>query len=373
MKCYIKRALAICLILVIAFSFFVLTQNHVDHNTLRIQGFYQEEKNSLDVVLIGASDVFTGFSPGLAYGEYGFTSYPYAVDSNTINFFKSQIEEVLKYQKPKCIIVETTGVRDAYDRSLGDEQLAVMRQYTDVMPLSHNKTDTLNEFVSKGKLTYYVPALAHCGKAENIENTIVKYSQKFRGFTYLKGITTSNSKQSYDKILDVNDDLDTMALSDMTYTALDNLLDYCDSLDCKIVFVRFPHRITDEDGHNKLKQHNEIGRIITDRGFDFYNFDHAVDEIGLDLENDFYSDSHLNAHGQIKLTRYLSELLIHRYDIGKSDLSQKNVERWNTSYEYTELFYQYYDFHENDPEKSVWYETPGLIKQLDLLRNNQGS
>ena len=90
MKCYLKRAVSIISILLIALSFFVVTQNHVDHNTLRIQGFYQEEDNSIDVVMIGASDVFTGFSPGLAYGEYGFTSYSYAVDANNIDFFKSQ-------------------------------------------------------------------------------------------------------------------------------------------------------------------------------------------------------------------------------------------------------------------------------------------
>ena len=371
MKRYIKRTIAIVSILIIAFSAFVITQNHVDHNTLRIQGFYQEEKDSLDVVLIGASDVFTGFSAGLAYGEYGFTSYPYAIDSNNGVFFKSQIEEVLKYQNPKCIVIETTGIRESFDKELSDEDLAVMRQYTDIMPLSGNKINTINEFVRKDKLSYYIPALAHCGKKENFENTTVKYSQTFRGYTYLKGITSTNSKQEYDKILDVNDDLKCLALSDTTYSVLDDLLDYCETLDCKVIFVRFPHRITDEEEHDKLKQHNEIGRIISERGFEFYNFDHAIDEIGLDLEKDFYSDSHLNVHGQIKLTRYFSDILTKQHDIGKSELSQKNTERWNNSYEYTKLFYQYYYLHENDSEINVWYETSDLIKQLDSLKETQ--
>ena len=126
-----------------------------------------------------------------------------------------------------------------------------------------------------------------------------------------------------------------------------------------------------KDEHNKLKQHNEIGRVISERGFDFINFDHAVDKIGLDLENDFYSDSHLNAHGQIKLTRYFSGILSKQYIVGKSDLSNENSDRWNKSYEYTKLFYEYYKLHENDSVITVWYETPQLIKELEALKQRQ--
>lgn len=370
MRKFLKRAFSISSILVIAFFFFVNTQNHVDHNTLRIEGFYQEEKNSIDVAMIGASEVFTGFSSGLAYGEYGFTSYPYAIDSNNGKMFISQIKEILRCQKPKCIVIETAGIRDTFDKKLTDEQLAIMRQYTDVMPFSDNKIDIINEFAGKDKLSYYVPALAHCGKPENFENTIERYTQKFKGCTYLKGITTTNSKQKYDRILDVNNDLKTKALSDTTYSTLNDLLDYCEKLDCKVIFARFPHRITDEDGYDKLKQHNEIGRVIKERGFDFINFDHAIQEIGLDLENDFYSDSHLNAHGQIKLTKYFGGILSNQYGIDISALSQQNKERWDKSYEYTKLFYKNYDLHENDPVSSFWRETPELIKELDSLKQN---
>lgn len=368
MKRYIKRTLSICLILVIAISLFVLTQNHVDHNTLRIDGFYQEEKNTLDLVFVGASDVFTGYSAGLAYGEYGFTSYPYAVDANNFRFFKSQIKEVLQYQHPECLIIETTGITGAFTDSLDDEQLAVMRQYTDVMPLSGNKTDTINEFVAKDKLSYYVPALAHCGKINNFEDAIVRCSQKLRGYTYLKGIVSTNSKQAYDRILDVNNDMSTAPLPEAGYSVISDLLDYCETLDCKVVFVRFPHRITNDDEYKKLKQENEIGRVITERGFDFINLDHEIDKIGLDLEKDFYSDSHLNARGQIKNTRYLCKLISEQYGVGKSTLSQKNMDQWEKSYEYTKLFYKYYDLHENDAAINVWYENPDLIKQLDKLR-----
>lgn len=370
MKRCIKRIIAVCSIVLIGLCSLVLTQNHVDSNTLRIQGFYQEETNSIDVVFYGASEVFTGYSPGLAYGEYGFTSYPYSADANNITFLSSQIKETLNYQTPKCLVIETGGIRDTFGQELNEEQLAVLRQFTDVMPLSQNKIDIINRFVKKDKLSYYVPSFAHCGKSENFENTLTSFSQYFRGFTYLKGIISTNSKQEYEEIIDANHDLKTMDLSNEAYSFIDDLLDYCETLDCKVIFVRFPHRVTNDDEHDKLKQHNEIGRVITERGFDFINLDHAINEIGLDLEKDFYSDSHLNAHGQIKNTRYLCKLLSEQYGVGKSTLSQKNMDRWEKSYEYTKLFYKYYDLHENDAAINVWYENPDLIKQLDSLRES---
>ena len=368
MKKTIKRFVAIISLLLIPIVLFCMTQRNVNHNTLRIQGFYQEEKNSIDVLFFGASDVSNGFSPGLAYGEYGYTSYPYTVDANKTEFFVSQIKEALRYQSPKCIVVEITGCLSGV-YSDDEQKLAVMRQFTDEMPISMNKISIINQFVNNDKLSYYFPAIAHHGQLSNISSFYTRMKQTIRGYTLLKGIVTSNAKQEYDQIMDVNDDLSTLPVSDNT-GVIEELLEYCKTLDTKVLFVRFPHRITNEVGYKELKRANEFGRIIESNGFEFINFDHAIGEIGLDLENDFYSDSHLNVHGQIKLTRYFSEILTKHYSLGKSDLSQQNIERWKKSYEYTKLFYQYYYMHENDPV-DYWYETPELIQDLDLLRDIQ--
>ena len=74
---------------------------YTDQSSERVRRFYQEEKNSLDVVFLGASEVFTGFSPALAYEEHGFTSYMYAIDANPGALYKYQLKEVMKHQQPK--------------------------------------------------------------------------------------------------------------------------------------------------------------------------------------------------------------------------------------------------------------------------------
>ena len=72
---YVTRTVkTACFFLTIMVSCLLLQQyllRNVDHNSLRVEGFYQEERDSLDVVFIGASDIYTSFMPGRAYEQHG--------------------------------------------------------------------------------------------------------------------------------------------------------------------------------------------------------------------------------------------------------------------------------------------------------------
>ena len=76
---YILRSvklLCLALVLVLSLGFlqeFVLC--HADHNRQRVKGFFCEEENSLDIVFMGASDVYADYAPGYAYKQNGLTSY----------------------------------------------------------------------------------------------------------------------------------------------------------------------------------------------------------------------------------------------------------------------------------------------------------
>lgn len=156
-KIYIKRTAAI-LSLIVAFGLIMgFCQEYLfanfDENRQRIKGFYLEDKNSLDVVLIGASEVYSDYSAGLAYDEFGFTSYPLATSGNTVAMFKSQLNEVLANQNPKLIAVEINGAIYS-DESLTENE-ANIRKYLDNTPLSINKVNTvLGQMPSEDKMSY---------------------------------------------------------------------------------------------------------------------------------------------------------------------------------------------------------------------------
>ena len=65
-KLYITRSLKLISFgLAVVLSTFFLQSfllKRIDNNTMRMEAFYLEEKNTVDAVLIGASDVYAGYA-----------------------------------------------------------------------------------------------------------------------------------------------------------------------------------------------------------------------------------------------------------------------------------------------------------------------
>ena len=365
----IKRFFTIVSLIVLPLAFVMITQNRVDHNTLRIQGFYQEDKDSIDAVFIGSSEVFTGYSPAYAYGKCGFTSYNISVESNRLEFFESQIKEALNYQDPKLIVIEISDSVIEWDESDKASFIATLRKYTDSMPVSQNKIETVNTFADDEKLSFYLPFIMYHGQLSNIGGTQTSVSQALRGTTYLKGAISTNHKQDFQELIDIKDDVSGETISAKLQERLERLLSFCKTLDCEVLFTAFPRRITDSSSYLKYRQRNTVGKIIQDNGFDFISFEQLSDEMRIDPLSDYYDNDHLNAFGQMKFTEYCGNVIKDKYNLLPQEQLCSNNEKWEKAYQYINLFYEYNKIHENDPEE-WWYEKPELIRELEELENN---
>ena len=95
-----KRVIKIiCFLAIFILIFFLITKIlWLPKNS--ITEFYEEPKNSLDIVYLGSSNAYAHFNTTLAYNEYGFTTGMLAVDSEPIIALKYLIKESEKYQKP---------------------------------------------------------------------------------------------------------------------------------------------------------------------------------------------------------------------------------------------------------------------------------
>ena len=109
-----------------------------------MHGFFLEPEDSLDVVLIGASQLYTGYSAPLAWRDYGFTSYPLAVSNIPSRLYGSLLTEAVNRQHPKLIVVDIDGFLTDED----PEKLeANLRKWLDNMPWSRNKIETIRTCV----------------------------------------------------------------------------------------------------------------------------------------------------------------------------------------------------------------------------------
>lgn len=327
-------ALAIPAVLVV-----LLVQNwfffRVDYNTARLKGFYAEPKNSLDVVFIGASDVFTGFSPADAYDQFGFTSYMYAVDSNSASMNLACLKEILKYQDPQWIIVEVNGY--LYDREYMAQESPI-RDFAECAPWSVNKVETILSYPIEDKISCFFPFILYHGEFGDDEarRESFQYRKELYGKqTLLKGVLTDTETLSLDPVRSIQNDFGTQELEQSAIEALMGFLDFCknEGID-NILFVRFPHRVTVDWEYTSYQRSNMVGRIVTEQGYTFLSLEQCISEIGLEYDQDFYDNDHLNIYGQEKLTRYLGALLWERYVTAPMKQTPKNRAQWDLAVEY---------------------------------------
>ena len=341
MKKHARKFISFFLVVLAIVFFVVYTQNNFyilyNDNSWRIRNFYREDYRSIDVVLIGVSDVYTGFYPGIAYEKYGFTSYPLCVDGKTDTVLKPEIKEAIREQNPKMIVVDIGGALYEDEVRLFDD--GIFREFFDNTPLTFDKIRTMFDMdLKEDYISYCFPMVKYRG---NIENAMGSYNQityfNSIGISKLKGIGTTTvidrNQSSYEPIAEKKE------MNRNSQKIFMSFLDYCknEKID-NIVFVRFPEKYVSADSLDVIRRCNTAKEIIADYGYDVIDCTDIFDQIGLDRDKDFYNEEHMNVYGAVKFTEYLSGILVDKYGVGPSVLNDGQKKQWEETVKYTNAF-----------------------------------
>lgn len=334
-------ALILSLLLIFIFSQEFL-YDFRDYDTDRIEKFYKEEKNSIDVMFIGASEVSQGIIPGYAYERYGFTSYMYTLDGNQGAIYLSQLKEIRKYQDPEIIFVDLFGFLNDDDAMLFNK--IVLHVYLGGIPFSANKIHTIMHHPYEQKLSLFFPMMMYHGKPtiaydrlSDVYYLLVKEEKP----NPLKGAITRTN--THTGIGDTGKPFDplTYNLSDGSIACLTEFLDYCkeNNLD-NIVFTNFPRYIEDESNNSLLFLFAQAEEIVNQYGYPVWNLQSEMDAIGIDVTHDFQDPHHLNIYGQLKITDYIGSKVIHEYGLTPRTQSTENQREWEECAFYTQEYIQ---------------------------------
>ena len=373
-------SLLLAVAVIISAAYEVLFFNKRD--VLRVDGFRQEEKNSLDVVLLGASEVYTAFSPPYAYELEGFTSFPYSVASCPVTLWRTMLEDTLSRQTPQLVVVEISGVTYFAPDSLHNN--TAMHYVLDGMPLSANKIRTLRELCSSdtdGAAYFLFPVLKYHSvwqdPRELKTNYLDRSLQRNRGYTLLRGIsTTPAAPLPVEGVRDVSGDYTESALSEEAERYLLEFLQYCREKNLNVLFASFPHQIglvDDSLVYENFTRKNRAERIIRENGFPFLNLERTAADIGIDPEKDYYNVNHLNLRGQLKVTEYLSKYLVEECGVTPRPQSEAVAAGWAASTEYYRLYCAYVQdrldngLHVPDPDPIA--ENAALVDSLNSMKS----
>lgn len=309
-------------LLIVLVSNVMTTADNTD--IANIRGFYQEPKDSLDVVLMGPSELYAGYAPTLAWQEYGYTSYNFSVGGIQGNLYPSVLIEALKRQKPKLVVFNVSGF---YWGDWAFEDKAAMHKWIDHMPWSANKIETIKTQVPEEQQTqYFFKLLKYHGNWKHpkacLKAAAVNLVMGLKGYSNLKGICT---KTFYNDGSAVSEPAMEYKFSDRARRYFADLLKCCKERGVKnALFIAFPHQRPTE--HPEVL--TEMEDMVQESGYDFMNFDKNYDSIGITDETDFSDGEHLNMYGMEKFTHYLGGYINDNYSV-HSTYSDKIKSRWN--------------------------------------------
>ena len=274
-----------------------------------VHGFFLEPEGSLDVVLIGASQLYTGYSAPLAWRDYGFTSYPLAVSNIPARLYGSLLTEAVNRQHPKLIVVDIDGFLTDED----PEKLeANLRKWLDNMPWSRNKIETIRTCVPAELQTSFYFNIAKYHANWYQPDTWLPVQQRLRAMDKT-GYSLTKSFEAIGQSLTDADQPDTRPLM-LSGANAQYLRDFCaqaQSIGTDVLFLRTPHRTQTTDPNVFA----DVAAVVGEYGYELLDLHDAFDTIGLDRCADFIDSDHLNTIGMEKFTVWFGQYLTGRYDL----------------------------------------------------------
>ena len=287
--------------------------------------FYEEPKNTLDIVYIGHSNAYQHFNTTLAFKKYGFTTGLMATDAQNFSAVEYLIKESKKYQSPKLYVIDLAKAAD----NLGDYKNSEFRQLPDSMKFNKNRIDIINKVLAyknipkKEYINYYFSFLIYHNRWKDYMNGKQTNENKnlYKGFELSEQtIKTISNPIEWSK--------DKNELQEDNKKVLYELISYINNNHLNVLFV-VPPRIYTIASNTRL---NYLIDILQSNGFNVINFNDSND-YKININEDFYNIWHLNICGSTKFTLYLSNYIHKNYNLNDYRYEIQIYNSWNSEYE----------------------------------------
>lgn len=272
--------------------------------TAKVVGFYNEEPDSFDVLFFGSSHMYCSVDPAVFYEETGLKSYVFATQRQPLWITYHYMIEALKTQRPELLVVETHMAVQEEDYM--DE--ATNHTAIDPIPMSKNKLDMIFASVPKGERRFYIfNIMKYHGRWEYLEKEdFVRAYEK-----------TTDPDKGYVRLSEVSDDVVWEDVSSVTESRvgtpknieyLHKIMDLAEKENIRLVLFKSPSNATVEE---KMFC-NGVAEAAAQRGVEFIDFNtrEHYEAMGLDIQEDFYDQRHLNETGMKKYVPYFSKFLV---------------------------------------------------------------
>lgn len=300
-KIIIARSIIFLLILTLIlkiFSSLSIAMGYDANPLLNHSGYsiFREPDNSIDVLAIGDSNVYSGIFPLVWWENEGFTGYSWGQASQRIPETYEYLKQIYKHQKPSIVLIDGNN-------------------------LFRDKTDVDNlDSITKAKLASIFPVISFHKNLNphKIKNIFGNHYAVMKGYYYRKASHKVHKKKHRMKFTRKTWEINPISASTFT-----KCIHYCKSQGSIPVLISVPNY----NGWNYQK-HNALQEIADKNKINFVDLN-----LELKKQIDWKKDSvdggdHLNIKGAKKTTIYLGEYLKTEYGL-PDRRGNKNYKSWN--------------------------------------------
>jgi len=306
----IMRCALFCVVFTMLFSYVSAFHIRDSAEADEMHAFYNEPRNSIDVLFVGSSPLLRGVSPMLMYEAYGFTGYVRATALQPSSASYGLLAEALETQSPKVVVLLFDNIYTAYDYAAREGDL---RRTLDGMRNSLHKARIVAKITAADKkqsaLSYFFPLLRYHTRWKEIvlgeTKPVIRRSHSVnKGHIYL----TTNKELTYPE--QFMEPTGREAVFDAeTQSYIEKSIKLCTDKGIPVVLLHLPKM------YWTYEQSVALEALAKANGVAYLDLDRKEnrDAVQLNPMLDFYDTGHVNLWGSSKASLFLGDYLSAQY------------------------------------------------------------
>lgn len=306
--------------------------------TTTYKGFYQMPKDSIDVLFFGSSLGVSNFIPQILYNNYEIKSYNLSCEQQNLLTSYYWLEEALRYQKPKVVILDTYMLFTYNNNEALNTAESCTRMAIDAMKWSTVKWNAVKDITdidtNQTFNSYLLTNIRFHTRWTELSENDFAYIEREKHYD-LKGYAPFNDKLGTPDYKPYSSDSSVSEYCDMVPVMqeyLEKITKLCRENNINIILVKTPTTSWSQE------KHNSVQKYANDSQIEFWDFneEELYDAIGFEFTEDMTDDAHGNIWGAEKISDYIGRRLYNDYCITGGN----NQEIWRDSNPYYQAVYE---------------------------------
>ncbi len=328
----LKTAVIACVAIAVMVSlslaaFHLFTRKTAENRMMR---FFDSNTNK-DILFIGTSQVAADVSPMELWEHYGYSSYILCAAKDGVQRDLAMLRIALQYTTPKLVVINT----DRYwKQDSTEDQLAGFHMFADAFPVTRTKIDVTRELYDhrEDRARILFPFSEYHARWKEISGEDFVPDPNpgiMRGATYGTGI---GSPVQYDLI----DPSEKEVPEGDGQKILGEIITECHEKGIEVFLLSLPL----EADAKQQRYINSLDDLAESYGIEHVNLLGRTDIY--DYDTDFSDGAHMNVSGSRKVTAYLGEQILPKYEIPSRYNDPVYMKEWGDDYaQYCEIKHEY--------------------------------